>query len=356
MEKFIVLATQRSGTRFFETVLSDHPKIQCYGELLLWMDYHNPDNFFHYWRNKVLESAKFITPPFEAVAFKQYLDDLFTQNNDMQAVGLDIKYDQVGVIPNELPILQEKFKKAIHLIRCNLLKTLISLELNRRKEEFARAAHASQKYASARITLLMNEGILGGLKDRKRQILNFREYLSNHYDTIEIYYEDFFGNGNGASNTIKKEVLSQVYDFLGVKSCFDVKTDLVKTNPNRLVDLIENYEEVKLFLELNGWGYLLDEEGYSVPEMVAVTGKNGSVEAGKTYLQNGQIEAAFQFFKKYYHQNPHDPEIASYFGNLLFRSGQVEKARKLFQILFEKYPRNEKLTKTYQLLQRIYQN
>src|SRR6056297_1454219 len=105
MEKFILLATQRSGTGFLTSLLNSHPDIHVYPELLLWHDYKDTNNYFHFWRKQTKKSAANITPPGQKQVFNKFLDTTFNKQKNSKIIGINIKYDQLAIIADQLSIL-----------------------------------------------------------------------------------------------------------------------------------------------------------------------------------------------------------------------------------------------------------
>lgn len=107
------------------------------------------------------------------------------------AIGIDIKYEQLMLIPNQINILQQKGTKIIHLIRKNILKTFISLELNRMQEKLGRKSHGAKKIQPIKVELLTDNRLLAELDKRMKEIEYFKEFFSKNFNYLEIYYEDF---------------------------------------------------------------------------------------------------------------------------------------------------------------------
>lgn len=58
MEKFVVFSAPRSGSTFFERVLSSHQKIHAYHEVFNQFDVPVEWSFYRYWLNKIGEDEK----------------------------------------------------------------------------------------------------------------------------------------------------------------------------------------------------------------------------------------------------------------------------------------------------------
>jgi hypothetical protein len=349
MKKFILLANQRSGTGFLTALLSKHSQIHVYPELLWWLDYQDKSNFFHFWRKKIKKSAISLTPPHQPAILEEFFDFIFDRMKDTKAVGVNIKYDQLAVVPNEINILQKKFDSVVHLIRRNLLKTLISNVLNQNKEVLKRESHSTEKYKACKVNLPMNESLLQDLITLKRNILQSRQIFQKLYSEnyLEICYEDFFEENQYESNTISNDILRKIYNLCGVEHHFDIQTDLAKTNPSQLKDLIENFDEIKLFLELNGWGYLFQ----SKPTMpLSEEGVSSDIDKVIFYLQENQLEHGLNILKNLYANEPNNKRIVFLFINLLYRLKLNPQAEKVFQIYKKQNPTDNNADKIINIL------
>lgn len=346
MEKFILLAKQRSGTGFFTSVLNNHPEVNCFPELLLWHSYQDTNNFYHFWREKIIESADNIIPSGKRNVLGEFFDFTFASKKDKNAIGVNIKYDQMYTVSSQISILAEKFNKVIHLVRKNVLKTSISNFLNNNKEKLGRKSHSSEKYDACKVTLPIHENLLTELADYKNNIIKHRKIFKNLYQDnyLEIFYEDFFDNKIDESNTIREEILQTVFNFLNISHQYNIQTKLMKINPDNLEDLIENYHETKLFLELNGWGYLFAE---SVGEPMTLERAQSDIEKVVIHLQDRRLEKAFNIIKTLYKQNPLDENIVRLFISILFQLNMTEQATQVFDIINKVYPNYAPVTEAY---------
>ena len=140
MKKFIVAATQRSGTHFLESVLSSNPQIYCYSEVLA-NKYHDKEwNFYHFWLKKVKADESNITFKAMLSCFDEFLGFIFNRRTGIKAIGIDIKYNHFIYIPNIIWLLKKHDVHVLHLVRKNLLKTLISSMLNEQKVNLTRTS------------------------------------------------------------------------------------------------------------------------------------------------------------------------------------------------------------------------
>lgn len=281
---------------------------------------------------------------------KEYFLYIFDSKPGLSAIGIDIKYVHHNVIPQEMNILKSVNPKVIHLIRKNILKTFISNELNNIASKIGRDTHGTAKVPPVKITIPLEVKFLQNLANGKKAITDFRNMLMDNFTYLELYYEDFFTNSQSESHTIQNEVLSEIYDFLNVEYSYDVQTDLKKTNPNKLENLIENYDDVKIYLESNGWGYLFSEnEKISQPKLYHEE-ELEIFDAIDQNLQDQQLKLAIEKLVPLYKKEPCNQRNVQYMGNLLYHIGQKEQALEIFQLYLSRFPMDNQISRLMNLL------
>lgn len=261
MVKFVITSRQRSGSIFLGSVLSSHPHIHCYGEVLHGRNRESKlDFFYRFWLDRVRANGAHITYRGMVKTFELFLSQIYSSQSGKQAVGIDIKYDQYVHIPNIFVILKKQDAKIIHLIRRNILKTLTSKRLNDRKKELGRRAHGTAQVPPAQVSFTDLEGMIRQLERRSLEIETQRRILSSQFDYLEVFYEDFFDAPTDESQTIVPSILDRMYAFLNITDHrYDLKTDLRKTNPSKLSELITNYDQVASRLRGSPWEKFLDQ-------------------------------------------------------------------------------------------------
>jgi hypothetical protein len=126
------------------------------------------------------------------------------------------------------------------------------------RQKLGRAMHGTSEVAPVKAVL--NANLLSDLEELKSETENFTRIFSENFSTLELYYEDLFDDHLSESDSVKRSALNRIYDFLDIQERrFDLKTDLRKTNPIMLKDLIGNYDEVAGFLMGTEWEYLLSD-------------------------------------------------------------------------------------------------
>jgi LPS sulfotransferase NodH len=130
---FILLATQRTGSSWVQEMLNSHPDLKVYSELFLpdarGLPLWEPSDF-EFARSFVDARARrprIVTRRYWTLA---YLRRLFDQGIS-EKVGFKYMYDQVRHSPEVLPYAAVARVPVVHLIRRNLLDTVVSSELAR---------------------------------------------------------------------------------------------------------------------------------------------------------------------------------------------------------------------------------
>ncbi|MCD4827860.1 MAG: tetratricopeptide repeat protein [Candidatus Cloacimonetes bacterium] len=315
MVKFIVLATQRSGTVFLETILNSHPDIHCTGELLL---YDNEGSFIRKWAEMVYIDPRNLTPKFSSKLLGQYCTNYF-RSHQKKAVGFDIKYNQFYTIANMEAVLKKQDVRIIHLIRENFLKTFISLKFNQLKQELNRKSHGTVKVKPAKITLSGGQKLLKELALRESKIKFFSSFMQRHFPYLELHYEKFFPANRGEAQNIVPEIQDSILQFLGLPlGGPQLTTPYRKTNPVNLPDLLENYTEIYNLLINTRFAHLLDETSVSLEEKLA---------SGEELFGNQQYANALEHFLALVPGSPANARLNNNLGVCYWQSGAMDKAK-----------------------------
>ncbi|MCB0344115.1 MAG: sulfotransferase domain-containing protein [Bdellovibrionales bacterium] len=262
MTRFALITTQRSGSNFLRSVLNSHPEIFVYDEVLLESAWEHDWSIYQFMLQSLKEDPFNITYSRMLYVQRAYIDNILSEKDGRQIVGADIKYDQLMQFPSFLELMRQAGVKVIHLVRTNVLKTLVSAERNRimRQQGMIKPKTTlAEKLPPVKLPLECGPQLINSLKQRQAQIQQFSAQLPLHFPYLEVHYESFFENDEMESKTIADSALQNVYEFLGVKQrSAPTKSYTVKQNPARLSDSIENFEQVKEFLSLNGYGHFID--------------------------------------------------------------------------------------------------
>ena len=234
MTGFIVAGSQRTGTSLIVSTLRSHPDICCHGEVFL----------YSRGRGKNIEASyrHFINQKKVPRTISHYLNrdrligeylDYTYANTDSEAVGFKLMLDQVREFPEIRAYLQKKSIRILHVIRENVLKTMVSRVSAMTRGRY----HSNEKVELAKIQLPVR-GLLTNLDALEKEILDWRRYAAES-PYLCISYETF--------NAGRDVELQKAQDFLGV-DYKPMASTLKKLNSDNLVDVVENYDELVMTL------------------------------------------------------------------------------------------------------------
>lgn len=236
MNKFVILTTQRSGSTFFWRYLNQHPELDVSGEIFL--NTLNNDKSYSRYRSNSLK-RKLLHIIYRKQLVNAFLTWFFSCSAAYNAAGFKIMYGQLNKQIEQW--LFANNVSVIHLIRQNILKTIISLATAEKRGVYHvdEGTHIEPVKVKLDISTLLPE-----IKLRCEQI----EFYRKKYGTLryrEVIYEDLTRDLTG--ETLK------IFDFLGVENRTGMQVPLGKINPDALEEVVENYDEVKKALIGSGF-------------------------------------------------------------------------------------------------------
>jgi LPS sulfotransferase NodH len=244
---FVLLATQRTGSSWVQEMLGSHPELKVYCELFL-IDARGVP----LWEPNDIEfAASFVEARAARPALLthsywriRYLRELLYQEGP-QAVGFKYMYDQIPHSPEVLAYAALARVPVVHLVRRNLLDTVIS----------AKRARASGVYhlpsdGRAQIPWLSSDrgavslrvdadDVLSELRRLHRQRQRMRRWLRlSGTPTCEVEYERLVGD---------RGEFGRVLEFLEISEPDVTLLDsaLEKVTTERRSEMIENFSELE---------------------------------------------------------------------------------------------------------------
>jgi len=230
VQKFVLAGTQRAGTSLVNSTIDEHSRIRCYGEVFL---YANGKG-----RNMPGSYRRFVDARGWAGWVRHYLnrrasmrcclDELYALDG-FDAVGFKLMLSQAQRNPAIVDYLVDMDVKVVFLMRRNVLKTHLSRVSARERGLYI--SKEKVKVAKIRVDtrhLLDHLRTIAGEQSLWRGI--FRELHS-----IDVIYEDVVRD--------KPAELARIEDFLGVGH-EELKTPVVKINPDDMRDYVENFDEI----------------------------------------------------------------------------------------------------------------
>jgi hypothetical protein len=217
INKFVIISRSRVGSNLLMTYLNNHPNIICDGEIIREAKIKGKN---------ILERAKKCWDLDKVSGFKLFY------------------YHTKGKNKEELyNYIKENNIKVIHLKRKNKLRTVISSNIAMK--------HGWHRIKSKKDLLSLEERRFNVSVDSLLKEIKKTEEMEKEHDKIfpnglEVFYEEM------------NEIMPNVFNFLGVKNV-PLKTDMIRQNPEKLSDIIINYDEVKKALESTKYKKYLKE-------------------------------------------------------------------------------------------------
>jgi LPS sulfotransferase NodH len=156
------------------------------------------------------------------------------ERRNIKAVGFKLFYDHLSI--NEWDkFLSHKYLRIIHLTRENLLRTIVSLDIAFKTDQWSVSANnVVKKLAEKKIFLDTSK-----LIDRIEQIEDYERLTRDRFTNrhiLEVVYEKLIGE--------PEKTFKYISEYLNVDDIDLSKIGLKKQNPESLKKLIENYNEV----------------------------------------------------------------------------------------------------------------
>jgi len=231
--KFFVCGVRRSGTTLIRTTLDNHPQIKAFGEAFVFTGRFkqasgDPNSYQQYLNESRIRQMRDLVNRAQTV--EAYLDDLYSTPG-YKAVGFKLMLPHAREFPMVLEYLKHHKIRAIHVVRKNVLKTLVS----RTVKKTAGIAHTKQA-VSKTTTKLRTHRLLKDLGRIQKSNEDWAAALRD-FNSIQVVYEDFVKS--------RADETRRMFDFLEVEPLEGVKSQLVKLNPEDIREVVTNYEEVE---------------------------------------------------------------------------------------------------------------
>ena len=251
--RFVVVGTQRTGTTLVRTALDAHGSIRCIGEAFLIRR-----GRFPFWRRTgttITGGYRQFIDASTAHAIGhlvwrrntviRFLDHLYGAI-DVSAVGFKLMYGQIRKFPEVLDYLMARDVRVLHVVRTNVLKTHIS----RVSAQNRRLYHTTRSVQAERLTISPKH-LVGHLRRISEESAKLGR-IFNRSQYLTLAYEDFVSH-QPAQN-------ARICAFLNVEPDPTMSSTLVKINPDRLCDLLENYDEIEAALAGTEYEWCLESD------------------------------------------------------------------------------------------------
>jgi LPS sulfotransferase NodH len=237
---FVVLSTQRSGSTWVVDMLDSHPRVSCYGELLL------PEGTG---RHPV--GAQDTVPLSDVLRERRrgwlarhlegwrYLDRLY--RGPAESIGFKLMYAQVRTFP-WLPVyLALRRVRVVHVVRHNKFDQVLSRIVARETNQYH--VLPGEEVIEARVRVDVDE-LLRQMEWERRKVERFRHLLSLlTVPTLEVSYESLVSDERGFDSLL---------NFVGVAPEGALVSRLTRLGSRSYEERIENYDEVRKALGARG--------------------------------------------------------------------------------------------------------
>ena len=239
MEKFVLLADRRSGTTLVIDCLNNLPRVNCEKRAFgLDKKIKNPTKdkhngmFFLYREGVWQRQLRFYLN--RRGLIRDFLEDeIFISDPTEDIRGFRLIYDKAEQHPEILKAVGTDGTKVIHLVRENVLKTHISfLSAPIHKMHHPRAGDAVNH-----VRLHLEADTLISWLEKRLKRIDHKRSLIKDMPHLEVSYESFVED--------RQAEAARIQPFLGMAEVMPFESDLVKINPDRLEDVIDNYGEIR---------------------------------------------------------------------------------------------------------------
>jgi len=237
--KFIIIAHARSGSSMLIGALREHPQIMGFGEI-----FHPKEITFNiqdYDNNSVHLLNLRNNYPLEFLnhfIFSSYKDQI-------KAVGFKVFPEQIdnhSFCSIWQWLNQHRDVKIIFLTRQDLLATHTSRLIARKDGKYGIRTEEQRSTTTVKID---PKNLLEELEKRKYYNEEVKKYVKDH-EFMEITYEELTQNIS--------YYLTKIQEFIGV-DVHDLTVKSIKQETRSLENVIENYDELKLFFKATEWEY-----------------------------------------------------------------------------------------------------
>lgn len=246
MTKFIVFTTPRTGSTLLVKSLDTHPEIFCAGEIFLLggTQFHGECSF-HFWKLPVPKKMIYMLNfPNMWMNLTSFLNRFFTASNGKTAKGFKLMHFQTAYLPGITAYIKKNDVKVILLLRENLLKNTLSDLRARQTGVYHNSGKSTEKLPKFHVDIEMLGKKMAAIHDINKQL----EQTTASMNRLKVAYEEF-DNWDATMSTI--------LNFIDVKN-IPISPVSKKLNPDKLEDMVANYDEMKNWLQQHNYVHFLD--------------------------------------------------------------------------------------------------
>jgi LPS sulfotransferase NodH len=245
MTKAIILTTQRTGSTFLVECLDSHPEVRCLGEMLAGG---------HIWVPDLVYKSRYATKAYRYLRsgawYPTRMMTRYFERGERPVMAFKAMYNHIRPRWILAYLRQHKEIRILHLRRHNLLKQYVSNLLITVKRDKPWQPHATAPVTPAS-TYVAPAAALAYMK-RKRAEFNAHERLFSEHARLHLSYETMIDG-----QSLRADVAREVCAFLGIADQ-PMRSRLVKMNPERLREMVTNYDELAAAINKTEFADLLD--------------------------------------------------------------------------------------------------
>ena len=251
MVKFLIITQPRSGSAWFMSCLDSHPQIYCpalttlfskynlsplKGFKPLFLQFYNPESPYYKYRSRSFKRQ--ITHYFNRKKnIFDFLSEMYAERDNAEAIGFKVNYSQIRKHKMVFSWIKRNNGKIIQLVRYNLLKRLVSHKIAHARN----LCHSTHSVAPVKVQIDPN-ALIDDFHKRQKRFDRYKKIFVDVFDIpyLEVRYETLLTDFDSE--------IHRTLQFLEVDAEAPLSSSLVKVNPDRIEDIIENYSEVKQVL------------------------------------------------------------------------------------------------------------
>lgn len=239
MTQAVILTTQRTGSTFLVTCLDSHPEVCCLGELLAGSRLFRVPDLIYKSRYGT-KAYRFLRSGawYPTRMMRRYLDEARIGSMDLgmrPVMAFKVMYNQIR--PRwTLDFLRGRTEiRILHLRRNNLLKAYVSNTLLTVKRDNRWQPHVTAPVAA----VSMDISSKAALDYMRRAVSEYEEHerIFRDHPRLPLSYETMIDG-----QALRADVARDVCRFLGIAD-HPMQSNLIKVNPERLQDMVANYDE-----------------------------------------------------------------------------------------------------------------
>lgn len=238
--RFVVLSTQRSGSNWLEDRLNAHSQVTVHRSEPFRKTL-DADYAYRHFRNasNATRALAFMAPP---VAKDRYLSWLEAQTTS-RAVGFRLMYDQLRRNPSLGPLLAVRGFRFVHLVRTNVLETLVSTVAARES-----GLYVTRSESKKTNPVWLDPTTLVDVLSRRQALIDRHRSVLRFVQSLELSYEDYIDDPIAGDRSLAS--------FLDV--AHEALTSEVQRSGHRdLRQRIQNLNEVSAALAGSGFASAL---------------------------------------------------------------------------------------------------